>query len=90
MTGKKDMEAFRGRELLHRISNSVLARKRNLLFSTVYKRYLTMLDRIEYGFIPEVKYFKSKLLWFIAIIYLKQHGKIRYVQGKTRFAAYKR
>ncbi len=62
MTGKKDMEAFRGRELLHRISNSVLARKRNLLFSTVYKRYLTMLDRIEYGFIPEVKYFKSKLM----------------------------
>jgi hypothetical protein len=50
------------RELLHRISNSVLVRKRNLLFSTVYKRYLTMLDRIKYGFIPEARYFKSKAM----------------------------
>ena len=61
-TKKDGVETFRGRELLHRISNSVLARKRNLLFSTVYKRYLTMLDRIEYGFIPEAKYFKSKFM----------------------------
>jgi len=61
-TKKNDMEAFRGRALLHRISNSVLARKRNMLFSTVYKRYLTMLDRIEYGFIPEAKYFQSRFM----------------------------
>jgi len=59
---KDDVEAFRGRELLHRISNSVSERKRNLLFSTVYKIYLTMLDSNEYGFIPETKYFKSKLM----------------------------
>jgi len=59
---KDDVEAFRGRELLHRISNSVLERKRNLLFRTVYKIYLTMLDSNKYGFIPEAKYFKSKLM----------------------------
>jgi len=61
-TKKDEVEAFRGWDLLHRISNSVLARKRNLLFRTVYKRYLTMLDCIEYGFVPEAKYFKSKLM----------------------------
>ena len=61
-TKKDDLEVFRGRELLHRISNSVLARKRNLLFNTVYKRYLTMIDRIEYGFIPEAKYFRSRFM----------------------------
>jgi len=61
-TKKADIEAFRGRKLLHRISNSVLIRKRNLLFRTVYKSYLIMLDRIEYGFIPEAKYFKSRFM----------------------------
>jgi len=61
-TKKDEVETFRSRNLLHRISNSVLARKKNLLFRTVYKRYLTMLDRIEYGFIPEAKCFKSKLM----------------------------
>jgi Capsular polysaccharide synthesis protein len=61
-TKNDKVATFRGRKLLHRISNSVLARKRHLLFSTVYKRYLTMLDRVEYGFIPEAKYFKSKFM----------------------------
>ena len=61
-TKKDDLEAFHGKALLHRISNSVLARKKNLLLSTVYKRYLTMLDRVEYGFIPEAKYFKSRVM----------------------------
>ncbi len=61
-TKNDKVASFRGRELLHRISNSVSERKRNLLFSTIYKRYLTMLDSNEYGFIPEAKYFKSKLM----------------------------
>lgn len=66
-TPKDGVEAFRGWKLLHRITNSVLVRKRNLLFrtvykSTVYKRYLIMLDRIEYGFIPEAKYFQSRFM----------------------------
>lgn len=61
-TKNDKVASFRGRELLHRISNSISERKRNLLFSTIYKRYLTMLDSNEYGFIPEAKYFKSKLM----------------------------
>jgi hypothetical protein len=61
-TQNDKVASFRGRKLLHRIMNSVLASKRHLLFSTVYKRYLTMLDRVEYGFIPESKYFKSKFM----------------------------
>jgi hypothetical protein len=61
-TKKGDRKSFRGRALLHRISNFVLARKRKMFFRTVYKKYLTMLDRVEYGFIPEARYFTSRFM----------------------------
>ena len=74
-------EAALGKALLHKISGAILAGKRNLLFSTFYKHYLIMLDRIEYGFIPEAKYYKSKFMkpeekycqfWFVKNINIKQ------------------
>jgi len=61
-TKKDDGKAFRGRALLYRISNFILARKRKMFFRTVYKKYLIMLDRVEYGFIPEAKYFPSRFM----------------------------
>jgi hypothetical protein len=33
-----------------------------MLFSTVYKKYLIMLDRVEYGYIPEARYFTSRFM----------------------------
>ena len=46
--------------LINQIGDSLVRRKRELYFRTVLRRYLIMLDRLEYGFIPEALYFTSR------------------------------
>lgn len=46
--------------LMNRIGNFLMRRERELYFRNRLRHYLTMLDRLEYGFIPEALYFKSK------------------------------
>jgi hypothetical protein len=60
ITGDQKMLAPRLKMLINRIGNALMRRKRELYFRTVFRRYLTMLDRLEYGFIPEALYFTSR------------------------------
>jgi hypothetical protein len=46
--------------LMSRIGNALMRRKRELYFRTVLRRYLAMLDRLEYGFVSEALYFTSR------------------------------
>ena len=46
--------------LMSRIGNALMRRKRELYFRTVLRRYLAMLDRLEYGFVSEALYFPSR------------------------------
>jgi hypothetical protein len=48
--------------LINRIGNSLMRRKREVYFRTFLRRYLTMLDRLEYGFIPEALHFTSRFM----------------------------
>ncbi|MFA5322832.1 MAG: capsular polysaccharide synthesis protein [Smithella sp.] len=50
------------KELINRLGSSLARRKREFYFRHVFKHHLTMLDRLEYGFIPEALYFKSKIM----------------------------
>jgi mannosyltransferase OCH1-like enzyme len=55
-----ELLAPRLKTLMNRIRNSLVRRKREFYFRTIFRRYLIMLDRIKYGFIPETFYFTSK------------------------------
>jgi mannosyltransferase OCH1-like enzyme len=48
--------------LMNRIGKSLMYRKRALYFRKILRRYLIMLNPREYGFIPEVLYFTSKVM----------------------------
>lgn len=39
---------------------SLRNKKRNVLFQVLFRNYLTMLDRLEYGFIPEADFFRTR------------------------------
>jgi len=47
---------------LNRISNALSKKRRQLLFGTVYREYLTMLDRRRYGYIAELVHYKRKFM----------------------------
>jgi hypothetical protein len=55
-----ELSAPRMKTLVNRIGNSLVRRKREFYFRTIFRRYLIMLDRLKYGFIPEIFYFTSK------------------------------
>ena len=46
--------------LINWIGNALMRRKRALYFPMVFRHYLTMKDRLEYGFIPEAIYFTTR------------------------------
>jgi len=60
ITRDQKMLTPRFKMLINRIGNALMRRKRELYFRTVFRHYLTMLDRLEYGFIPEALYFSSR------------------------------
>jgi hypothetical protein len=47
------------KRLLNRAHNSVLGRRSTLAFDTVYRKYLTVLDRKKQGFILEARHYES-------------------------------
>jgi hypothetical protein len=61
-TGDQKLPAPRWKELINRIGKSLERRKREFYFRKVFRHYLTILDRWEYGFIAEALYFKSKVM----------------------------
>ncbi|PKN52352.1 MAG: hypothetical protein CVU55_07415 [Deltaproteobacteria bacterium HGW-Deltaproteobacteria-13] len=60
ITHNENLLTPRLKELINRLGSSLARRKREFYFRHVFKHHLTMLDRLEYGFIPEALYFKSK------------------------------
>jgi len=60
ITKDQKLLAPRLKVLMSRIGNTLMRRKRALYFRTAFRRYLTMLDRLEYGFIPEAIYFATR------------------------------
>ena len=60
ITGDQKLPARRLKVLMSRIGNALMRRKRELYFRTVLRRYLAMLDRLEYGFVSEALYFTSR------------------------------
>jgi len=59
-TRDQKLLASRMKLLINRIGNALMRRKRALYFLTVFRHYLAMLDRLEYGFIPEAIYFTTR------------------------------
>lgn len=47
-------------ELADRFKNAHLNRRRDFVFSTVYRKYLKILDRRKYGFIREALYYRTR------------------------------
>jgi len=45
-----------------RLCRSLRQRRREILFHLMFPKYLKMLDRIKYGFIPEANYFPARAM----------------------------
>jgi mannosyltransferase OCH1-like enzyme len=48
------------KKILNRLHDSFLARRRRFFFGTVYRKYLSMLDRKKHGYILEAKHYEAK------------------------------
>ncbi len=46
--------------IIYKLCNSLRNKKRDVLFHAMFQNHVTMLDRLEYGFIPEANFFNTR------------------------------